>query len=250
MRYEQMIEEVRRRLSVDAGRAETILSAVVQALGEAAATEEMADLRSQLPEPLSSVAPTVPGRDRSLDETVVRVGDLTGAEDADRARSYVDAAFGVVTQAVTQEQLRRVMDTLARDYQQLVPGSVGLDGTDETFARDVRARAEFSSDEQALQVSAAVLSVLSGQITPGQAEELAACLPSTLSRTSLTTSGAVHADTEAVLREISERLGIADQQTALRQTQAVVSVINEWAPAELGDALRQLPTDLTRSLSG
>lgn len=246
MRYDEMLEDLGRRLTTSADNPGVVLAATVQVLGEIADHREMRDLRSQLPTELESVAPTQPGGDRSFDETVVRVGELTGARDHEQAREYFEAGFAVVADAVTPGQLRQLMDTLGHEYQDLAPGSVGLTGDDETFVAQVRSHGELTSNEQALYLSRVVLSLLSEHVSEGQAEDLARQLPEALSQDLATRTAAEHATSGDFLQQLRDRIRVPDEETARRYLSAVIEVVDEWAPQQLADTRQQLPSDVGR----
>lgn len=249
MRYDDMVENLGQRLTTSTDNPGVVLAATVQALGEVGDHEEMSDLRSQLPGELSSVEPTQPGRDRSFDETVERVGELTGASDHDQARDYFEAGFAAVADAVSAGQLRQLMDTLGHDYQDLAPGSLGLSGGDETFTAQVRSNGKLTSNEQALYLSRVVLSLLSEHISEGQAGNLARQLPEALSNDLATRTAADHATGVDFLQQLRDRIRVPDEETAQRYLSAVIEVIDEWAPEELSDTRRQLPSNIGRLIA-
>ncbi len=250
MRYGQMIDMLQQRLPLPAEQVEALLAATVQALGETAQPDEMQDLRSQLPGPLKSVAPGAPEPDRSLDEFSVRVADLCGMPDLEQTRDAVAAVFAVLAEGVSEGQLQQLMDTLPREYQQLVPSAIGLGGGEELLLSRIRDRAGLSDLEVALRLTQVVLSVLMQRISHGQAADLAASLPSRV-RPDLPPSqtAAESFNAEDFLGRVQDRAELPDRASAEQLTAVVLSTIKEWAPAELGDTVDQLPKPLARLIS-
>lgn len=251
MRYAQMIDTLQQRLPLTAEQVEALLAATVQALGETAQPDEMQDLRSQLPGPLKSVTPGAPEPDRSLDEFSVRVADLCGMPDLEQTRDAVEAVFAVLAEGVSAGQLQQLMGTLPREYQQLVPSAIGLGGGEELLLGRIRDRAGLSDLEEALRLTQVVLSVLMQRISHGQAADLAASLPSRV-RPDLPPSqtSAESFNAEDFLGRVQDRAGLPDSASAQQLTAVVLSTIREWAPAELGDTVDQLPEPLSRLING
>lgn len=247
MRYGQMIDTLQQRLPLPAAQVEVVLAATVQALGETAQPEEMQDLRSQLPNQLKSVTPgAAPDPDRSLDEFYVRVADLSGMPDLEQTRHAVEVVFAVLTDAVSEGQVQQLMQTLPREYQQLVPSAIGVGGGEELLLGRIRDRAGLSDLEDALRLTQVVLSVLVQQLSHGQAADLVASLPTGV-RPDLPPSqpAAESFDAEDFLDRVQERAGLPGKASAAQLTGAVLSTIREWSPAELGDTVDQLPKPLT-----
>lgn len=251
MQYGQMIDTLQQRLPLSPEQVEAVLAATVQALGETARNDEMQDLRSQLPGPLKSVTPGAPQPDRSLDEFYVRVADLAGVADLEQARGAVEAVFGVLAQAVSDGQLQQLMDTLPREYQQLVPSVIGVGADAELLLGRIRDRAGLSDLEETLRRTQAVLAVLVQRISQGQAADLTASLPVAV-RPELPTNPAPSQsfDADDFLERIQDHAGLPDRASAERLTGIVLSTLREWAPTELNDTASQLPKPLARLIRG
>ncbi|MFI6206137.1 DUF2267 domain-containing protein [Streptomyces sp. NPDC051041] len=114
---------------------------------------------------------------------------------------------------------------------------------DEFLAR-VRDNGEYHSQEEAEQVSTAVLRVLASRITPEEAADLAAQLPAPLDDVLRPERG--HPETfgrEEFLRRVAERTG-ARPRTAEWDACAVLATVAEAVSAgQVDHLLEQLPPD-------
>lgn len=245
MQYEEMIERLQRRLGGGTENAGTVLAATVQAISEDA-WQEAADLRAELPEELQQVSPAGPGERRSLDEFVARVGALAGTQDVAQAREYAEAAFGVIGDAISAEQLRQLMQALPAEYGTLAPATAGLTGTAETVLGQVRHEASLEAVEDARALTEAVLAVVAEAASGGQTDRLAAALPQDLGDWLRATGDARHTDSDAFLVEISRRSPVTEDDTVREHTAAVFRALRQWAPDEVADTLGQLPQPLTQ----
>ncbi|MEU9560074.1 DUF2267 domain-containing protein [Streptomyces fumanus] len=114
---------------------------------------------------------------------------------------------------------------------------------DEFLAR-VRDRGEYHSQEEAEQVTEAVLWVLASRIVPEEATDLAEQLPAPLDDALRLERGRPEPfDREEFLRRVAEQTG-ARPRTAEWDTGAVLSTVAETVSAgQVGHLLDQLPSD-------
>lgn len=245
VRYEELVEAFQQRLPVDRQQAETALAATMQALNETA-HEAMQNLQAQLPDELKQVTPAGTNAERSLDEFVVRVGDLTGLSDATQARERTQAAFSTLAEAVSTGQLRELMESLQPEFRDLAPGSVGLSGSDETFLGEVRQQANLDSVEAARELSEAVLRVLAAHSSAGQARDLAAYLPDQVSTALRTTRSAPGTEADEFFAQVDSHATVTDSDHVREHTIAVFDVLRRWAPKEMESTLDQLPKTITK----
>lgn len=245
MRYDEMTDRVTQHTGRSGQQAGTLLAAVMQALRETAG-DEAADMQAQLPEQLAQVIPAGQAPTRTLDEFVLRVGELTGASEPEQARAATQAGFSVLAEAISAGQLRQLMHALPEEYGSLAPSVSGLPGEAETLLAEVAQRAKLDTIEQARQLTAAVLGVLSEAVSAGQLDKLADTLPETLAAT-LRQAGGPAQPTEAdrFLREISQRAPASNLDQVRAHTHSVFTALQHWAPAEFADTLAQLPQSIT-----
>lgn len=249
MRYEEMVEALQQQLdNHDAEDAGTVLAATVQALSENA-WREAADFRSQLPEPLSSVQPAGPGDRASADEFVARVDELCGATTTD-ARAYTEAAFRVLSRAVSDGQMRQLMRDVPSDYAALAPPIVGLTGDAETLLSQVCHEAGLDTVEHARELTEAVLITTAEAASGGQAARLAENLPADIGEFLRGAEPAQHTDTDRFLNEIIRRSRSTTPALVRTHTSAVYTALHEWAPTQLADTLGQLPRPLAELATG
>ncbi|WP_274564512.1 DUF2267 domain-containing protein [Streptomyces spiramyceticus] len=114
---------------------------------------------------------------------------------------------------------------------------------DEFLAR-VRERGEYANQDEAAQVTAAVLQVLAHRITPGEVKDLASQLSGPL-KEALEINGDRRAESygvEEFCRRIGERTG-AHTRTAQWDASAVLSTLADAvSPGELNQVISQLPS--------
>lgn len=245
MHYEQMVESLQRHLDQhDAESAGTVLAATVQALSENA-WREAADFRSQLPEPLRSVEPAGPGDRASVEEFSARIGELCGAPDTAQARAYAEAAFRVLSESITAGQLRQLLADLPEDYAILAPPIAGLTADAETLLAQVRHQAGLDTIDHAREATEAVLTTTAEAVSGGQATRLADNLPTEIGALLRGSEPTQHTDTDRFLNEVTRRSPTTTTPELVRtHTNAVFTVLREWAPGELADTLNQLPRPL------
>lgn len=249
MQYDEMVEALRRRLGLDAAeRAGTVLAATVQALSETA-WHEAADLRSQLPGPLQGVRPAVAGTRRSRDEFIARVGELVEITDEDRARTYAWAGFSVIGAAITEGQLRQLLQDLPEDYATLAPSITDQAGETKTLLAEVRSAADLNTDDAAREVTEVVLTLLAEATSGGQAARLSENLPAEVGVLLHTDEPAAPTDVDRFLNEIVRRSSVTTAESARRHTSAVFTTLRHWAPGELADTVGQLPQPLSELAS-
>jgi uncharacterized protein (DUF2267 family) len=112
------------------------------------------------------------------------------------------------------------------------------------FLAQVRERGEYTSQEEAEEITTAVLQILSQRITPEEAADVAAQLPEPL-RAPLTGDGERQPESfgeEEFLRRVAERVG-ARPRTAEWDAGAVLSTLADAVSGgELNQILSQLPS--------
>jgi uncharacterized protein (DUF2267 family) len=112
------------------------------------------------------------------------------------------------------------------------------------YIQFVKERAGIKSDDVAKKAIESVLEVLGQRITIGQAEDVAAALPSQLRPYLRQGPVAERFNLSEFLERISEREDV-DVATAGDHAHAVLSVLADWIPtAELRDTLAQIPNDM------
>ncbi|ASU80068.1 DUF2267 domain-containing protein [Actinopolyspora erythraea] len=240
MNYEEMVAELQRRLGPGVARPDTVLAATVQALGESA-WNVAAELRAHLPRQLGEVRPAGPGEPLSLDAFLDRIGQLSGAQDFEQAREYGRAGVGVISEALPPEQLRRLLHELPEDYATLLPSDSGLSATADALLAEVRRHASLADEEQARELTRAVLGVTSSAVSRGEAARLTGALPPEIGALPDTREFAQHTDTDRFLAEITRHSGVTTPNLVREHTRAVFDVLGRWAPEELADTLDQLP---------
>ncbi len=245
MQYDTMIQTLERRLGDTGGNADTVFAATVQAISEAA-WKEADDFRAQLPQQLASVAPSGPGPERTLDEFLARVGELSGTQDMSQAQQYARAAFSVLADAISSEQLRHLMQALPQEYGSLAPAVSGLTGDEETLLAEVRRLAGLADIEEARLLAQTVLAVLAEAISRGPASRIAAALPEDLSAFLQSSPSAEHTDTDRFLAEVTRRSAVTEPDVVREHTAAVFVAVRQWSPQGLADALGQLPHPLAQ----
>ncbi|MFD8545340.1 DUF2267 domain-containing protein [Streptomyces sp. NPDC059649] len=110
------------------------------------------------------------------------------------------------------------------------------------FLAKVRERGEYGSREEAERVTGAVLQVLAGRITPGEAADLASQLPAPLDEALRTDGRTESYGRQEFLRRVAERAG-ARTRTAEWDACAVLSTVADAVSGgELNQVLSQLPS--------
>lgn len=111
------------------------------------------------------------------------------------------------------------------------------------FLYVVRDRGEYDSREEAERVSRAVLTVLSNRITPGEAKDLSAQLPASLSSAAQPDDGGPGSfGVSEFCRRVAERVG-GHPRTAEWDASAVLSTVADAVSgSELNQLLSRLPS--------
>ncbi|GAB2990469.1 DUF2267 domain-containing protein [Streptomyces pseudoechinosporeus] len=112
------------------------------------------------------------------------------------------------------------------------------------FLGRVRERGEYHSQDEAVEITMAVLQVLAQRITLGESKDLAAQLPGPLGEV-VAAAGARVTESfgiEEFYRRVAERIG-ARPRTALWDASAVLTTVADAvSPGELNDVISQLPS--------
>lgn len=240
-----MIESLKERLGGAVDNADTVLAATVQALSETA-WRETEDLRSQLPGELAKVGPAGVNQQRTLDEFIARIGELSGTADMAQAREYAQAGFGVLSDAVSAGQLRQLMQDLPEEYGSLAPALSGMAGNEQTLLAEVRRQADLDDVDQARELTQAVFAVLGEATSGGQAARLATAVPQDLAAWLQAPEQAEHTDSDRFLNEVARRSSVTTSETVRAHVSAVFTSLRQWAPDELADTLGQLPYPLAQ----
>ncbi|SNR81206.1 Uncharacterized conserved protein, DUF2267 family [Haloechinothrix alba] len=243
MRHEEMLDELQHRGQVDRERAERMLAATVQAMSEIA-PDSMAQLRGRLPAELTTIEPAFPAPERSVEEFVIRVGELAGTADTPEARRCAYAAFGVVCESVPADQLRRLLENVPQEFTSMAPSIIGLSADAETLLAQVRQLTSADSLERSRELTEAVLGVLAENITGRQADDLAAGLPSELRSALATGTHAERTEPDRFFAEVDRLTGTMDTDRTREDVGHVFTVVRRWAPDELDRSLAQLPTEI------
>ncbi len=121
----------------------------------------------------------------------------------------------------------------------------------EEFLTLVRDRGEYHSDDEAEQVSTAVLRVVASRVPPEEAAALAADLPAPLDEALRLERGRPESfGREEFLRRVAQRTG-ARPRTAEWDAGAVLSTVAEAVPAARAESLRALlPEDCADLFGG
>lgn len=251
MHDDLFVDLVQQRAGVDRSRAEALAEATMQALAEQVDSGELVKLTAQLPRKLKEAAtPSVPhgGRATSLGELSYRVGELAGitsTDDSQRLPSYVRTVFGVLAEAVAEEELRPVLDQLPDEFDHLVPASPDRADPD-AFLAQVQEHGGISERAQANTVTGVTLNLLADRISTGQARDLSPALPEGL-RTYLKTNKKTPQsfDKGTMLDRVITATGAADEHTAERQVRAVFTTLRAWiSQKQLDDTRSELPPEI------
>jgi uncharacterized protein (DUF2267 family) len=247
MKYKDIVAKTGQRANIPDKRADAVVRATVQALGEQASSRQFHDLVEQLPRELKQIAPDIPGgmTQRSVEDFAARVGDLSGV-DASEARDDIQAAVATLAETVSYEQLEDLLAEFPPDFLDLLPTGQRRPNEAEFLDR-VRQAAGFASMDEAASAIGATLSTLADRITAGQAQDIAVYLPAEF-RGHLAGSPepATAFDREIFLDRIATA-GQTDRATAERYARAVLTAVRETVPQrEYADLLDQLPPDIGR----
>ncbi|MFF8606281.1 DUF2267 domain-containing protein [Streptomyces sp. NPDC015346] len=112
------------------------------------------------------------------------------------------------------------------------------------FLARVRERGEYTDQDEAAKVTAAVLEVLAHRITPGEAEDLASQLPGPLQEP-LTRDGDRQAEKfgiEEFYRRVAERTGARPRTAQWDASAVLTTVADAVSGGELNQVISQLPS--------
>ncbi|MEW6116848.1 MAG: DUF2267 domain-containing protein [Nitrospirota bacterium] len=113
----------------------------------------------------------------------------------------------------------------------------------DAFVSRVQNSARLGSTDEAVKAIGATLEVLGERLVRGEAEDLAAQLPSEIGRYLLETQQTRRFDLKEFFNRVSEREGV-DLPTATHHARVVLSVLTEAvSPGEIKDILSELPAE-------
>jgi uncharacterized protein (DUF2267 family) len=121
MDYETFEKKVSSRAGIPRDRAQVLIRATLETLGERLTRGEADDLASQLPKPAKEWLSTGPPEAErfGLDEFVRRVSERTRVP-PEEARTAVRAVFAALRLAVTGGEFKDVMSQLPQEFSELV----------------------------------------------------------------------------------------------------------------------------------
>lgn len=247
MHDDLFLDLVQQRAAVDRRRADALTKATLQVLAEQVSTPELRALVAQLPKQLKEATPTVPHRNRqlSLGDFCVRVGELAGIDESRQLPAYVRCVFTVLAEAVSQGELRQVMDQLPEEFQSLVPAVPDRADPDAFLAR-VQEYGQLAGRGEAERTAGVTLNLLADRISVGQAGDLTPALPEGL-RTYLRTNKKTPQsfDKETYLDRVATAIGVTDHAIAEQRVRAVLRTLREWeSDREIQNTLAELPPEI------
>lgn len=247
MQSELFLDLVQERAGVGRRRADALTKATLQVLAEQVSTPELRSLVAQLPKELEEATPTVPHRNRrlSLGDFCVRVGELAGVDESRQLPAYVRCVFTVLAEAVSEGELRQVMDQLPQEFGNLLPERPERTDPDAFFAR-VQEYAQLADRGDAERTAGVTLNLLADRISVGQAGDLTPALPEGLKtylRTNKKTPQSF--DKEAYLDRVATAVGVTDHAAVEQRVRAVLRTLREWvSDREIDDTLAELPPEI------
>jgi uncharacterized protein (DUF2267 family) len=264
MQYEEFLNRVAARGGLPGDRAEVATQLVLTVLAESIDEKEARDLASELARQLKPWLANVPRHgQRYLAHEFVRQVAERERVPQDEARLHVRAVLSTVREAASRGELANVLAELFHDaeYADLwaepstePPPELVVEG-DVRFSRDeflarVQRRAGLDRDTAELAVRT-TLATLAERITRGEADDLAAQLPSEFRPWLVRTRrGAERFSTREMISRIAKRMGNLGPQNAERAARAVLATLREAvSEKELQDLFRQLPEDMRRLFS-
>lgn len=247
MQDDLFLDLVQDRAEVDRKRADALAKATLQVLAEQVSTPELRKLVAQLPKELEETTPTVPHRNRrlSLGDFCVRVGELAGVDESRQLPAYVRCVFTVLAEAVSEGELRRVMDQLPEEFQNLLPAQPARTDPDAFLAR-VQERAQLADRGEAQRTTGVTLNLLADRISAGQAGDLTPALPEGL-RTYLRTNKKTPQsfDKATYLDRVATAVDLTDHAVVEQRVRAVLRTLREWvSDREIDNTLSELPPEI------
>ena len=250
MQYRPFVQRVSALTGIPEADAGLAVQAVMKTLAEQISEQETHDLWSQLPSELDPARRGLAGHglgytaDQFVEQVAAREGVPLGS-----AREHVAATFDTLQQAVSAGELEDILPAFMGDdaFMQLwasapQPPAVGAPIDYGEFVRRVQTLAG-SSWEDAQRLVEGTLATLAERITSGEAQQLAAYLPSELQApVEATSSPAEPFDLQEMLRRIRERTGLSTPEGDPRP---VLRALREAVPEhEMRDTLSQLPDEI------
>lgn len=250
MQYRPFIERVAERAAISTTQADLAAQAVLKTLAEQISERETHDLWSQLTSELEPARRGLAGHSLgySAEEFVTQVARREDVP-VGAAREHVAATFATLQEAVSDGELKDILPAFMRDpaYLQLwasapEPPPVGAGVGYEEFMGRVRTLGNLGQEEAQLLVEA-TLATLAERITAGEAQQLAAFLPSRLQLSVEATSRPAEPfDMQELLRRIQQRSGLSLPQADPRP---VLRTVRETVPdEEVHDVFSQVPDDI------
>jgi uncharacterized protein (DUF2267 family) len=250
LQYRPFVQRVSALTGIPEAEADVAVQAVMKTLAEQISEKETHDLWSQLPSELDPARRALAGHglDYDADRFVKQVAAREGVP-LDAAREHVAATFDTLQHAVSAGELEDILPAFMRDdaFLQLwasapQPPSVGASIGYGEFVGRVQTLAG-SSWEAAQRLVEGTLATLAERITSGEAQQLAAYLPSELQLpVEATSSPAEPFDLQEMLRRVHERTGLSLPEADPRP---VLRALREAVPDdEIHDVLSQLPDEI------
>jgi uncharacterized protein (DUF2267 family) len=260
MSYERFITTVQRDAEIPGDEAQRAACATLQTLGERISSGEARDIAERLPEELGSCLSPAGHRDTfDINEFLHRVA-ARAEIDEPAAQRDARAVFGALFRTVGPEEFHDMRSELPKDFDPLLAEALRESSTlapgeseptpgislDEFIGR-VADRADTPRDA-AQRAAEAVLEVLGIRITGGEAEDLAARLPSELGvalMRGVTAAGseAKKLSADEFLKEIARREDVSADEAA-DHVRAVLTTLREAVgEKEFQDTVAQLPDD-------
>jgi uncharacterized protein (DUF2267 family) len=257
MDYQAFIKTVREAARVDDDEAGRAACATLTTLSERITAGEIEDMAQRLPQELGScLKPTPRPEPFHLDTFVERLA-MRAHVDQPSAERDAKAVFAALWTALGPDEFHDIRSQLPRDFYPLLDEAISIAPAPEEPAqrpiehlyRAVSRRSRTLDVRSAPHALEAVLEALAMRISAGQAEDLAAQLPSQL-RTAigrgLARKGREHAlplTLDQFLDEIATLEGI-DRDRARDHARAVLLALRETVPEkEWNDTWAQLPDE-------
>lgn len=246
MQYVDIVAKVRQREGLSEQRADSITKATVAALAELTPPSvELRRLAEQFPVELKRVVQAAaPEQQRSLEDFVLRVSELSGV-DIVQAHAAIRTVLATLAEAVNHP-FEDLFAELPPDFADLMPTPEPRI-TIEEFLERVQDAAGIDSRDQTEQAVHATLRTLADRISGGQAKDLALYLPAPVRADLIeTTEQAEPFDRDEFLDRVAA-IESTDRTTAERHARAVLTAVRVSVPeSEVADTLDQLPSDIAR----